>query len=361
MRINFILPFFSKTPAGGVKIMYEYAKRFSERGHDVTIYHVMKVPFTLNVEISDKNILRRYKWLKITQRLNKKPRWFVLPSMIKCLTIPSIKDKYIENADAIVTTWWASVFEMNHLSVSKGKKINLIQGYENWLGNEDLLHQSYNIPNTINIVIASYLQKVVSSYTSNKIEVIFNSIDSKEFFVKKSIKDRCPMSISMMYSKQDLKGSVFGLQALEILKKKFPQLEVNLFSVRSKPKDLPKWISYYKNPSNLCDIYNSSSIFISTSMQEGWGLTPMEAMSCGCACVATEIEGHSEYMVDYQNCLFIQPKDVFGIVDKVSLLIENEKLRFEIASNGENTAKYYLWSNAISKFENILNDATKIF
>lgn len=356
MKINFIFPFLSKKPGGGLRIMYEYVMRLAQRDHDITIYHVMKISFTSNVEIEDKVILKRYKWLKFIGRINKKPRWFALPSDVKCFTIPFIRDEYIADADVVVTTWWASALEMGNLNDSKGKKINLIQGYEDWLGYEDLLHQSYNINNTTNIVIASYLHRIVSSCTANRTEVIFNSIEPRDFYVKVPTSHRLPVKVSMMYSKQDLKGSVYGLQALEILKEKYPQLEVDLFSVRSKPKEMPRWISYYKNPSNLCDLYNSSSIFISTSLQEGWGLTPMEAMACGCACVATEIEGHSEYMIDNHNCLFVKPANVCDIVDKVSLLIEDETLRFRLATNGEKIVKQYLWGNAISSFEDILND-----
>ncbi len=356
MRINFIFPFFSKKPGGGLKIMYEYAKRLSAKGHDVVIYHALKMPFTSNAEIADQKILRQYKWLKFWGKSFKRPKWIELPSKIKCNTIPFVCDKYIDDGDVIITTWWASVLEMAKLNPSKGKRINLIQGYEDWLGHENLLYQSYNAENTINIVIASYLYKIVSSFTINRVEIVPNSIDPDEFFIKVPPYQRKPATICMMYSKQDLKGSSFGLQALDILKQRYPQLEVNLFSVRSKPKGLPQWINYHKNPPNLCDLYNSSAIFISTSIQEGWGLPPMEAIACGCACVATKIDGHTEYLEDHRNCLFTAVKDVSSIVEKVSLLIDDTDTRLSIVANGEQSIKKYSWSASVSKFESICED-----
>lgn len=291
------------------------------------------------------------------RRNRKKPRWITLPSDLECFMIPFVSDEYIKDGDVVITTWWASALELQKLSVSKGRRVNLIQGYENWLGHENLLHQSYNIKDGINIVIASYLYKIVSSYTSNITEIVNNSVNLSEFFIKVESINRNPYSISMMYSTQELKGSLYGLKALNMLKKKYPNLEVNIFSVRSKPKNLPAWMNYYKNPSNLCDIYNSSSIFISTSIQEGWGLTPMEAMASGCACVATEIDGHTEYLKNEYNCLFCVPEDEISIVDKVSLLIENSVMRIDIVKNGMETVNRYHWCNAVSKFESILNRA----
>lgn len=356
MKINFIFPMFIRKPGGGTKIMYEYARRLSDRGYDVVIYHALKMSFVTKPQFDNCKALKEYNRLKFFRRLGKRPKWIFIPSKIKCLIIPFVSDDYILDGDIVITTWWASALEMGKLRPSKGLKINFIQGYENWLGHDHLLHQSYNIPGTTNVVIAKYLYNIVSIYTSNRIEVIENSIDSIEFFIKMQPALRNKYSISMMYSEQELKGSVYGLAALDILKSKYPHLEANIFSVRSKPDGLPKWIKYYKNPSDLCDIYNRSSIFISTSIQEGWGLTPMEAMACGCACVATKIDGHMEYMKDKYNCLFSIVKDVSSIVDNVSCLIENTDLRLELIDNGIKTVNQYYWEDAITKFDSILKD-----
>ena len=48
LRINVILPFPATKPVGGAKIMYEYANRLTDRGHEVTIYHSIKRPFKKN-------------------------------------------------------------------------------------------------------------------------------------------------------------------------------------------------------------------------------------------------------------------------------------------------------------------------
>lgn len=37
MRITFCLPEISTVPTGGYKIIFEYANRLSERGHEITL------------------------------------------------------------------------------------------------------------------------------------------------------------------------------------------------------------------------------------------------------------------------------------------------------------------------------------
>lgn len=63
MRINFILPFFLKKAGGGSKIMYEYARRLSERGHEVVIYHTIRTPFTSETLISKDKAISEYRRL----------------------------------------------------------------------------------------------------------------------------------------------------------------------------------------------------------------------------------------------------------------------------------------------------------
>jgi hypothetical protein len=39
MRITFVLPMYLNRPAGGFKIIYEYANRLQTRGYEVTLVH----------------------------------------------------------------------------------------------------------------------------------------------------------------------------------------------------------------------------------------------------------------------------------------------------------------------------------
>lgn len=357
MKINIILPFFLRKPGGGFKIMYEYANHLIRLGFDIKIYHCSKLPFTINESVPDWKIRSKYRINRILGNNNTRPKWIALDHNIQCEKIPFVRDKYIRDADFIITTWWATALECQNLSVSKGRRLNLIQGYECWMGHEDLLHKSYNIPNQINIAISKYVYNKVASVSNNRLELIPNSINPQEFFIKEPIRYRKSTSISFMYSKQELKGAKYALDALAILKAKYPDLEVQIFSVYSKPRNLLGWINFYKNPSDLCSIYNSTAIFLSTSLEEGWGLTPMEGLASGCACVATDIAGHKEFLVDKENALLVSPRNVAEVVDKVSILIENNDDRIRLAESGyQSIISSYTWDASVLKLEKILRE-----
>jgi glycosyltransferase involved in cell wall biosynthesis len=270
--------------------------------------------------------------------------------------VPAVEEKYIVDADIVIATWWSTVLEMGALSEGKGKKINLIQGYENWEGHEDLLYSSYDMKNTINIVVASYLKKIVSQYTKNRIELIENGIDNILYHIQKPIETRKPATVAMMYSKQEIKGSKYGLEALKIVKSRIPNLNVELFGISSAPEHLPDWIKYHRDPDNLCEIYNRNAIFISNSFTEGFGLVSVESMFCGCALVCTDIEGHQEYAFDNKTALLTDVANPSQMADRICYLIENNEYRINLAQQGNYYVQRFSWENSIEKIEGIIKD-----
>jgi len=45
MRINFVLPFKIRKPAGGFRVMYEYANRLANLGYDIHITYPIKAKY----------------------------------------------------------------------------------------------------------------------------------------------------------------------------------------------------------------------------------------------------------------------------------------------------------------------------
>lgn len=349
-KINFILPFFAIQSGGGTKIIFEYANRMAEQGYDVCIYHTNNLPYLkykFPVEL---------KWLKnIILYPNAKPAWFDFNDRVKTKHIKSITDETIRNADVTIGTWWSVAIEISKLNSSKGKKINLIQDYEIWTGHEILVKKSYTLDMS-HIVIADYLEELVFNESDVRPKKIYNAIDEKKFFMQKSIADRNPHSVLMLYSEENRKGTKYGIEALKVLKAKFPDLQATLFGTFSKPLNLEPWITYFRNPSNLVEIYNDNAIFLTVSLHEGWALPPCEAMFSGCALVATDIEGHVSYAVKDKTALLIEPKNVPDTVDKITELLENQTLRIQLATAGNEYVKKFKWENNIQELIKIINE-----
>lgn len=352
MKVNIILPFFSRLPGGGIKIMYTIANLLVEKGYEVKIYHNLGTEYTYP---SNRPFIVRKFLASFFHGKNPKPKWFQLDSKIKSVYIDKITDNSIDDGDFILYTWWALGFDIQKLHSSKGEKFNLIQGYEVWNGYESLVHESYSLSPIKNICISHYLKNLVSVYSETEVEQIDLSVDSKNFFLKNKIEDRFDASIVMLYSNLDhIKGTNFALSAFEKLKTDIPYLQVTLFGVSKDRKRIPDWMNYYYNPTNLTDIYNNHAIFVSPSLTEGWALPPVEAMTCGCTFVGTNIPGHESYLQS-ECSISVPPKDSDAIYKAVKLLVEDHFLRVRIAKNGLEFTKRFTWENTMAQIESVFS------
>ncbi len=342
-----ILPFPATKPGGGSKIMYEIANRLQERGHDVYIYHAIKRPF----KKSKTPVF--FKQITFALRNVARPKWFPLHHAIRSLIVPEIADKYIRDADIVMSTWWQMTYAISGLSGTKGKKFNFIQGYEIWGGQADKVDASYKLP-VHQIVIAKYLENLLLEKTGSKPVYLPLSIDHNKFYCIHQPKDRNPASVIMLYSKEAVKGSSFGLEALKKVKEVRPDITVDFFGVETPPEDLPSWIRYHQRPGNLNELYNEHAIFISPSISEGWALPPAEAMACGCALVVTNINGHKDYALQNETALLVPPEDSQAMADNILTLMNDDALRNKLSSNSKLLMQQqFNWNNTMDTLENI--------
>lgn len=337
LRINIILPFPVTKPVGGAKIMYEYANRLQQAGHQVSILHSIKRPFKKSTTPLWFNQLM-YRLRDVAR-----PKWFSLRKEIKSVIVPEITEKYVPDGDIVFSTWWEMTYMINALPVSKGKKINLIQDYETWQGNTERVDNSFKLPVT-HLVIAKYLEELVEKKAGKKAVYLPNAIDDSKYYISNPIENRNPLSILMLYSEEERKGTVYGIAALEKIRERYEDLVVTLFGVYKKPAHLPQWINYLQKPDNLCALYNQHAIFFSPSLAEGWALPPAEAMYCGCAIVCTAIGGHADYAIDNQTALLVQPKNIEEMITKISSLLKDSNKRIQLATAGDQfITKNFSW------------------
>ncbi len=349
MRITFVLPGPSRKPSGGPKVIYEYADRLVSRGHQVTVVHPINCP---NVTYNSPNFIRLifYKYLREYM-----PRWYRFRNRVNLIITQEISDVFIPDGEAIFATAWVTAEPVQKLSSGKGKKFYLIQHYEIWGIEKEIVESTYRL-GLYNIVVSEWIEKILLSLGNKVTACITNGIDFEIFNLKTLPEERDPYSLSMMYHPFIWKGADDGLNALKIVKDKFPRLKVKLFSVYKRPKDLPSWIEFIYNPDikSLVDIYNRSSIFISPSWAEGFGLPAAESMACGCALATTDSGGPMEFAIHNKTALVSKPRAPEDLAENIISLLEDNELRLRIAYEGNRFIIKFTWDNSVSKLEDTI-------
>jgi len=355
MKIVFLLPQEAPRPAGGFKVVYEYANRLARRGHRVRVLHIAHLlPSDTRPGLRDKLRVLRY----VPFALNRKwrpDRWFKLDPAVTISWVPSFSRIFLPKADVYVATWWTTADRLAAIQNFPARKLYLIQHLETWLGSEDQVMATWKTP-LEKIVIARWLEEIARGLGQSS-HYIPNGLDFSKYGCDVAPETRNPRQVAMMFSHSLLwKGSYEGLKAIVRLKEQFPDLQAELFGIDERPEDLPSWIVYHHAPpqAEIRRIYNRASIFLAPSLSEGWGLPPCEAMMCGTAVVATDIGGHREFSVDSVNALLVPPEDPAAMAAAAARLIADPELRLKLAQKGKADIQRFSWDSAVDAFERVL-------
>lgn len=355
MKISFVLPALYGT--GGINVVYEYANRLVERGHDVTVYAPIKA---YNMHRGKKcidfikQIYATFKVLK-TVFINKLPQKLKLENKTKIKVVWKISDRFLQNADVVIATAWCTAFDVNKLKPSHGKKFYFVQDYEVW-DNFDLGKKSYQLP-LKKIAIAEWIkEKIISECgcKSEEIAIINNGINTKKFYLKRHRNRNKDNTVNCLMLDHTLekKGVIYGVEAFKLAKEVIPELKLSMFGIK-KSQYVPEDIDYYENPKQdvLVKLYQNSDIFIFPSLEEGWGLTPIEAMACGCAVVGTNVGCMLDIGVNNENVILCDTANSEDLADGIIKLSKNSEFREKIAKKGYETVQKLDWEKATEKFE----------
>lgn len=101
-------------------------------------------------------------------------------------------------------------------------------------------------------------------------------------------------------------------------------------------------------------LYSGAKVFIYPSLYEGFGLPPLEAMSCGTPVVASDTSSLPE--VVGKSGLYINPKNIDSIAKGIYDIIIDEELRIDLKNRGKERSKMFNWSNTTNEILSIYDE-----
>ncbi len=211
----------------------------------------------------------------------------------------------------------------------------------------------------------------------NKFVVIYNGLNSSEFFPDKSLRDFQRNFLG--YSENDFvlcnvgvysvrKGQIYLLKAFNNLLLKHKNLKLALIgSIRIHELDIYEEMVKFVKDNNLVDkvkfldttkeinkIYNMIDLFVMCSITEGFGLAAYEAMLAGKLCVFSDIPPFKELIEDGVNGFLFENKNSESLTKVLEYVISNFNNLYKISKNGREFVKSKLSEEEMVKKYDLL-------
>lgn len=107
----------------------------------------------------------------------------------------------------------------------------------------------------------------------------------------------------------------------------------------------------------LINFYNLASLYVYPSLYEGFGLPILEAQSCGCPVLTSNVTSCPEVAGD--GAVFVDPYNIEKTANTIEETIKDKKLRDELTRRGLNNIKRFSWKKSAERILNICDELTE--
>tara|TARA_B100001123_G_scaffold448607_1_gene610459 strand:- start:292 stop:1422 length:1131 start_codon:yes stop_codon:yes gene_type:complete len=350
-------------------------KRWAELGiltREISFYHKLmhdhglEVLFVTYGDETDRiweNELKGIEVLPIYERL-RQPKYKSL-ALLQSLLVPSSFRKELANSDLFKTNqiWggWVPViakwlirkplltrcgYDFHRFSRMRGSR-NIFLLFT-WV----ISYLTYNQADHVHVPTTTDRKSVHETFSvpTKKIEIRPNWINTDQFRPTEGPKSFQLLTVGRLHPQKNLELLFDALEGTEIAVDVIgvgPQ--ATTLHLLAEQKNIDVTFLGQFSTSEMPSIYNRHEIYIQCSRYEGNPKTLLEAMSCGCAVIGTDVSGIREIINNEENGILV-PEDPVALRNAICELMQNKRLRNHLGRTARaNILEYNSMDSALDK------------
>jgi len=254
--------------------------------------------------------------------------------------------------DVLVVTHFRTAQLAQRLRIRREQLIAYyVQDYEPWIALDDeergLAAESYTlIPDAVPFAMTNWIINTVREETGvavHKVEPAFH----QGIFSKSARRDDGPVTVcAMVRPRTPRRAAERTLRVLKRLRGHFgSRIRIIIFGCDPRHPILSSEAAQFEfecagilSRDRAAALMCQSDIFIDASDYQAYGLTAVEAMSCGCVAVVPLRGGARSYAQNGLNAVIVDTQSEDAVVAGASKLISEDEFRRRLARNGRRTA-----------------------
>jgi glycosyltransferase involved in cell wall biosynthesis len=150
-------------------------------------------------------------------------------------------------------------------------------------------------------------------------------------------------AVALIKRKRDIQAKIVGDgDALDSLKALAHRLDVSI--------DFPGFVP----EDEKSRIYSAARVIVQPSIKEGWGLTAIEAQSCGTPVVCADSPGLREVVVHDETGFLYKYGDIDEMAGRIVELLDDDRKWRQFSDAARNWSREFSWDTSANKFERVL-------
>jgi len=324
---------------GGISsYTFSLAKALTKRGHDVSC---ASAGGEMIGQLQKNAIEHIYIPIKTKSELS--PR--ILASMFNLLRIAKKEPFDIIHAQTRVTQVLAGYLS----SITKIPFVSTCHGFFR----QNLGRQLYPCWGKKVIAISEAVKKhlMIDFYVAEEqIALIYNGVDIGQFRVASKRKDinRNIRTVGIIARLSPVKGHVYLIEAMKEVIGEFSDARLFIFGQGKVKYDLVRKAERLKISDKLfflpsvthtSEIMQEIDIFVMPSLQEGFGLSILEAQACGIPVIASGVGGIPALIRHDVTGLLVPPKEPAALAGAIMKVMENKELAIRLGLQGRRSVE----------------------
>jgi glycosyltransferase involved in cell wall biosynthesis len=186
------------------------------------------------------------------------------------------------------------------------------------------------------------IAKWITKYFHRPVPVVFGGINPEIFYPAPVTRDPKVIKIFSLGSPKYWKGTSFIVEAIELVKQKYPNVTLDGYYRKGLPQ------------SKMAEAYSGADIFVDAQVYAGWNNPIAEAMACHVPVICYDLGFNKDIAIHRETALLVPPRDTQKLADAIIELIENPTLRDTLVRNASKTIAAFTWDSATDAMEKIL-------
>ena len=330
MRITFLLPFINHR--GGTQLIMELSDRLQATGDQVTVVwptRLKPLPTPLN-EIE-------WAWRAPFKMLAR--RWWATRAAVRA--VPTLAARYVPAGDVVVATAWHTASWAAGYGPEHGRKVYYV--FEPEVHHDpEACAATYRLPFDLRLTISEWTRSELARRFGQELDAVTPlGLDMPRFPARPAPLSERVTRVGMLYDPSPKKGFDDGFAAFRAVRARHPELTLHLLGVPRRPPRFPDFVvpHFQATHEEKIRLFHATDVWLASSREEGWGLTPQEAMACGVGVVTTRVGGTPYFARDGDTALVVEPGDGAALEAALERMVTDDALRRRLVEAGVRTAR----------------------